>query len=72
MASDKEIHELKNFNVLTATEQEMRDLITHLQYQMNNTYVYWVGEWAGGKHAKSTRNGHFVDKKEVIDYLNNA
>jgi hypothetical protein len=66
-----EIHELKNFNVKTASEQELRELVEHLQKQMNETYVYWVGEWAGSRKAKSTRNGEYVSKEEVINYLNN-
>ena len=61
---------LKNFDTSKATLQEFRDLIQSLQDQMNNTYVYWVGEWSNGKKARSTRNGQFVSKEEVINYLN--
>ncbi|MDR1804175.1 MAG: hypothetical protein LBQ94_11280 [Treponema sp.] len=61
---------LRNFDTSTATLQEFRDLVQHLQDQMNNTYVYWVGEWADGKRARSTRNGQFISKEEVINYLN--
>ena len=71
MANVKEIYELKNFNVSTASEQEMRELITYLQKQMETTYVYWVGEWAGSRKARSIRTGEFVKTQEVIDYLNN-
>ena len=71
MANVKEIYELKNFNVSTASEQEMRHLITHLQNQMETTYEYWVGEWAGSRKARSIRTGEFVKCQEVIEYLNN-
>ena len=70
MVSSKEHFDLINFNVTTASEQDMRDLITHLQEKMSTTYVYWVGEWADGKRAASTRTHKFVDKEEVINYLN--
>jgi len=72
MTNEKEIYELKNFNVSTASEQEMRVLITHLQKQMDTTYIYWVGEWAGSRKARSIRTGEFVKNQEVIDYLNNV
>ena len=71
MANEKDFFELKNFKVSTASEQEMRDLITHLQNQMGTTYEYWVGEWAGSRKARSIRTGEFVKSQEVIDYLNN-
>jgi len=65
-----EIYELKNFDAETASEQELRDLVNHLKYQISNTYAYWVGEWAGARRAKSARNGAFVSKEEIINYLN--
>jgi len=72
MVSSKEHFDLINFNVTTASEQDMRDLITHLQEKMSTTYVYWVGEWAGSRKARSIRTGEFVKNQEVIDYLNNV
>lgn len=65
-----EIHELKNVNVATVSEKKLRGLVKHLQEQMNDTYVYWVGEWAGGRKARSTRDGKFVSKADIINYLN--
>jgi len=70
--SVNEIHELKNFPVSTASEKELRDLVKHLQDQMNSTYVYWVGEWNNAHRTRSTRDGEFVSKEEVINYLNNV
>jgi hypothetical protein len=64
-----EVLELKNINADTEPEQKLRDLVKHLQEQMNNRYTYLVGEWANGYHARSTRNGQFVKSDEVIDYL---
>ena len=64
------VAKLKNFNTSTATLQEFRDLVQYLQNQMNNRYVYLVGEWANGQCARSTRDGQFVSKEEVIKYLN--
>jgi hypothetical protein len=69
MANDV-IHELKSVNTQTASLRELRELVAHLQEQMNTTYVYWVGEWNNGHRAKSTRNGEFVSTDEVINYLN--
>ena len=64
------ILELKSVNAATEPEQKLRDLVRHLQDQMNNIYMYWVGEWANGYHAKSTRTGKFASKEEVMSYLN--
>ena len=69
---DNAIFELKNIDASTHPEKDLRELARHLQHQMDHTYVYWVGEWAGAKHAKNTRNGHFASKEEVIGYLNGA
>ena len=60
---------LLNLDVDKASEEELRSLVKHLQEQMKNTYAYWVGHGNGGNRACSTRNGLFVTKKEVIDYL---
>jgi hypothetical protein len=67
-----EIQKLKNINASTYPENKLRDLVKHLQDHMNSTYVYWVGEWAGSKKIRSTRDGKFVSKQEVINYLNNV
>ena len=67
-----EIQKLKNINATTYPENKLRDLVKHLQDQMNNTYVYWVGEWNNAHRAKSTRTSKFVSKQEVINYLNNV
>ena len=71
METDMDV-KLKNFDTSKATLQEFRDLVQYLQDQMNNRYVYLVGEWANGKHARSTRDGQFVSKEEVIKYLNDG
>ena len=41
----------------------------HLDRQFHHRYFYLVGEWAGTTRAKSTRNGQFVESREVIDFL---
>ena len=69
MNNDDVIFELKSVNTVTAPEQKLRELVKHLQDQMNGRYVYLVGEWANAHRAKSTRNGQFVSKDEVINYL---
>jgi hypothetical protein len=63
------VFELKNVNVATCPEQKLRDLVKHLQDQMNDTYIYLVGEWANGHHARSTRDGKLVSNDEVKNYL---
>ncbi|MDY0289469.1 MAG: hypothetical protein RBR15_11650 [Sphaerochaeta sp.] len=60
---------LESFNLENASEQEMKELITHLRNQFKTRYQYLVGEWRNAKRAKSTRNGQFISNKEVIDYL---
>ena len=69
MAKVETIFKLKNVDASIYPEQKLRKLVEHLQDQMNNTYVYWVGEWGKGRKARSTRNGKIAGKKEVIDYL---
>jgi hypothetical protein len=69
MGSDKFVATLKNFDTSTATLEEHRDLVCHLQDQMNNVYMYWVGEWADHHGARSTRTGQTVSAEEVINYL---
>jgi hypothetical protein len=69
MGDDKAIFELKNIDASTCPEQKLRDLVKHLQDQMNNTYVYLVGEWNKGHGARSTRDGKFVSSAEVKNYL---
>ena len=64
------VFELKSVNADTKPEKELRELVKHLQKQMNSRYLYLVGEWANGQRARSTRNGRFVSKEEVIKYLN--
>jgi len=66
------VFELKNIDVDSYPEQSLRELVRHLQHQMDHVYLYWVGEWAGARHAKNTRNGHFAAKEEVAAYLNGA
>ena len=63
------VFELKNFDTSTATLVEFRDLVRHLQEQMNDTYMYWVGEWANHHGARSTRDGKMVKNDDVIRYL---
>ncbi|MGI6651622.1 MAG: hypothetical protein ACOX4Y_07715 [Limnochordia bacterium] len=64
------MYELLNVDADKASEEKLRALVKHLQGQMRDVYVYWVGNWGRGNQACSTRNGQFVSKKEVIDYLN--
>jgi hypothetical protein len=43
--------------------------LQHLRVHFRTSYRYVVGEWSGGRRAKDTRNGQFVTKEEVIEYL---
>ncbi|NLK09227.1 MAG: hypothetical protein GX316_11115 [Firmicutes bacterium] len=71
MSEEKGVmYELLNVDADTASEERLRALVKHLQGQMRDVYVYWVGNWGKGNQVRSTRNGQFVSKKEVIDYLN--
>jgi hypothetical protein len=63
---------LKSVDVATLPEQKLREMVKHLQDQMNNRYMYLVGEWANGYRAKSTRDGKFVSRDEVINYLDGS
>jgi len=49
--------------------KELKTEYKKLKVQLQTRYKYLVGEWALDKRAKSTQDGKFVDKKEVIDYL---
>jgi len=60
---------LESINLEKASEQEMKDLIIHLKDQFKTRYKYLVGEWQNARRAKSTRNGQFVSRDEVIEYL---
>ena len=63
-------YKLRNINVDTAPEDEVRDLLRHFQNQMNTTYLFWVGEWANARRVKSTRTGRFVGRADFIRVLN--
>ena len=69
MDNDNILHKLKSVDTATVPVQELRDLVKHLQDQMNNTYVYLVGEWANIHRARSTRDGKLVSNDEVKNYL---
>jgi hypothetical protein len=69
MDNDDAIFQLKNISAATASAQELRDLVKHLQDQMNTRYMYLVGEWANSHRARNTRNGKFVSSDEVKNYL---
>ena len=69
MDQNNAFFELKNVNADTEPEEKLCELVKHLQEQMNNRYVYLVGEWANGNRARSTRNGQFVSRDEVKKYL---
>ncbi len=60
---------LESINVETATDEELRNILSHLKDQFKTRYKYIVGEWRNAHRAKSTRNGQFVKAQEVIDYL---
>lgn len=60
---------LESINIESATEMEMRELLSHLRNQFKTRYKYLVGEWQGARRAKSTRNGRFIKGEEVIEYL---
>ena len=66
---DDILHLLISANLETASDKELKELIAHLQIQFKTRYKYLVGEWRNAQRAKSTRNGKFVENKEVIDYL---
>jgi hypothetical protein len=69
MDNEDAVFLLKSVSVATVPEQELRDLVKHLQDQMNTRYMYLVGEWANSHRARSTRNGQFVSGNEVKNYL---
>jgi len=53
------------------SEKEAKNELIHLAEQFKVRYKYLIGEWAGDRRAKSTINGKFVSKEEVIKYLDN-
>ena len=61
------IFESTNFSELS--HDGAIELLEHLRDQFSERYMYLVGEWQNGHRAKSTRDGRFVSKQEVIDYL---
>jgi hypothetical protein len=69
MDTNNAIFLLKSVDTTTVPEQELRNLVLHLQNQMNNIYTYLIGEWNNGHRARSTRNGQFVSADEVKQYL---
>ena len=60
------MYELLNVDADKASEEKLRALVKHLQGQMRDVYVYWVGNWGRGNQACSTRNGQFVSKKRLL------
>jgi hypothetical protein len=60
------IERIENLN-----DEEAKNELIHLAEQFKVRYKYLVGEWAGNRRAKSTINGKFVTKEEVIKYLDN-
>ncbi len=62
---------LESINLETASDDEVRNLLKHLKFQFKTRYKYIVGEWRNAKRAKSTRNGRFVSRSEVVEYLDN-
>jgi len=72
MAKRNPIFKLMSIDASTYPENKLRELVTHLQNQINTNYIYLVGEWAGSRKARNIRDtGRSVGKQEVIDYLNN-
>jgi hypothetical protein len=60
------IERIKSLN-----DKEAKNEFIHLAEQFKLRYKYLIGEWTGDRRAKSTINGKFVSKEEVIKYLNN-
>lgn len=63
------ITKLHNIDIDKLSEREAKDLLIHSRNQFIERYKYLVGEWRNARRAKSTRDGQFVTKKEVKDYL---
>ena len=63
---------LESIDPATATCEELRKLVVHLKKQFKECYKYLVGEWSSTRRAKSTQNGKFVKRDEVIDYPGSA
>ena len=51
------------------SEEQAKELLRHLRKQFKERYFYLIGEWQNDHRAKSTRNGKFVSKEEVMKYL---
>ncbi len=64
------VSELFDADIEAMTEESAKGLLMHLRTQFRERYMYLVGEWSNDNRAKSTRNGQFVSKDEVNDYLN--
>ena len=60
---------LESIDPATASEQELRDTLTHLRSQFKERYTYLIGEWRGSRRAKRTRDGLFASRQEILDYL---
>ena len=57
--------------IKSLNDKEAKNEFIHLAEQFKVRYKYLIGEWAGDRRAKSTINGKFVSKEEVIKYLDN-
>ena len=45
------MYELLNVDADKASEEKLRALVKHLQGQMRDVYVYWVGNWGRGNQV---------------------
>ena len=61
------MYELLNVDADKESEEKLRALVKHLQGQMRDVYVYWVGNWGRGNQACSINANikliHLNDKR---------
>lgn len=60
-----------NKDIEQLSGDEAKEFLLHLRKQFKERYTYLVGEWQNARRAKNTRDGQFVSREEVIDFLQN-
>jgi len=49
--------------------EKAQEEFIHIAEQFQTRYRYLIGEWRNSRRAKSTTDGRFVSKQDIIDYL---
>lgn len=60
---------MEEINLDNASMEELKEVILHLRRQFRTRYSYLVGEWQHAKRVKSTRDGQFISKDALVEYL---